>query len=208
LGYRVIEEYIAMGRDMASNVWPTSANAESGSTAGPDLEQMNRRVMQYASDFAAAWVDLVEKTMTSNPGAATGWFNTATSTPGGGTTSTGSSSAGSQPRSASGTTSRTAPPPIRVAFEVRSTRRTRISADVHGTGRSFTTQRLRPADGEGPGLPVSTRFENEQLVLTVDVPPDTAPGRYTGCVVDDASNVTRGTVSLDVLAPSEANSDD
>jgi hypothetical protein len=190
LGYRVVDDYISMGRDMASTFWQPLTGDSNGDGATPDMEQLTTRVMQYASDFAAAWVDLVEKTMANGPGPMS------SHQPPKYAATTNASSATTSSSSASSRSNEGLMP---VVFEVRSSRRTQLSAEVRSGAAAYLTQRLRPADGEGEGIAVATRLEDDKLVFSVDVGDEVPAGRYTSCVVDEISNVTRGTLSLNLL---------
>ena len=72
-----------------------------------------------------------------------------------------------------------------------------------GSWGTLVVHALRPEGHDGPaivGVSIDARAEESTLRVSVEVPADQAPGVYNGMLVDTASNLPRGTLTVRVLA--------
>src|SRR5215470_15787877 len=63
LGYRVIDEYIRQGQKAARRLNDRSFGTQA---VASDLQELGMRMTQYASDFAAVWLEFVQLAATRN----------------------------------------------------------------------------------------------------------------------------------------------
>jgi hypothetical protein len=72
-----------------------------------------------------------------------------------------------------------------------------------GAWSTLAAHALRPEGHDGPairGVSIDARPEESTLRVSVAVPADQAPGVYNGMLVDTASNLPRGTLTVRVVA--------
>lgn len=187
LGYRVIEEYIRQGQEVARAVWAPGASGDRS-----DPQRLTERMVQYASDLTSVWMELMQTVM--------------------GTAAV-ASNAPRPPRADPGPfdiggVSNGAPPPgpveapaISVALESR--RRAEVTVDLRpgiGDG-AFLVHDLRPSSGKGPrlsGVKVERAKPPAPVVVRVRVPDALPAGLYTGMVIDPATNLPQGTIAVQV----------
>ena len=190
LGYRVVDEYIRQGQKAAQRINERSYGPDSMSS---DAQDLAIRMLQYASDFAAVWVEFMQL-----------------------------ASAGSAVRSTTGapgaeanvtpTSHRAAPEPprrdetTRWHIEVCSTQPTEVSLDVrpNSAHRPLIVHALRAPDPQKPRLTevaIEHGADDSPSRLRIRVPSDQPCGTYSGVIVDEQSNRPVGSVTVRVGAP-------
>jgi hypothetical protein len=193
-GYRVIEEYIRQGQEVARSLWP---GARVGSTPGAEPLNMTERMIRSASDFAGLFSEFLQTF--SLPG---------TLPP-----------PGSRPIPGFGIADKEkadppaqAPPaaakdhsPTLVSVDVESKRRTEVTLelkplswtanlDVHDLRSArINAQRLR-------GIKAICLPDERRIVFRVRIPDRQPAGTYSGLVVDRSTNLPRGTLSVRIVA--------
>ena len=204
LGYQVIEDYIRQGEEFARAMSgapggsPASffSSPSAGNGAG-DLQATAGRLFQVVADFAAAWTDLMQTTSNRRPDPLSrqprpdfpGFEINKPSTP----------APPATPREASTQVAQQAP----LTLRLDSKRRVEVAVDIRpeaGAGR-IVAHDLRAIDATLP------RIENVQiergtgggLVIQLRIEDDQPVGVYSGIVVDEQTNLPRGTLSVRVL---------
>ena len=195
LGYRVIDEYIRQGQRAAQRINDRSFGPD---TLTNDFQEVGTRLAQYASDFAALWIELMQL---ATVGGAARW-----PVP--------------PPDSRPPATPRDTPPPpaaaavkspvnagdhARVKIAVASAQLTEVDLDVRpeAVGRRLLIQALRPIE---PGKPKLTDVTidrpdgSEPPTLRIRVPPSQPAGVYNGLIIDEETSRPVGSLSLRVVA--------
>ncbi len=94
--------------------------------------------------------------------------------------------------------------PDRVFVSVASQRRVESVLELRrGSWSALAAHALRPEGHEAPairGVTIEARPEESLLRVSVVVPAEQGPGVYNGMIVDTASNLPRGTLTVRVLA--------
>jgi hypothetical protein len=207
-GYRVINDYLAQGQRHAENLrfpdWATllqgtPSNANSGTNPAlstPEMQQLMRRTLQYGWDFAGLWFEMWNRIGWPPPGAV--------SVPPGAV----------QPQSPFNPSPEPAPSgferatavsesaPDRVLVSITSEKRTESVLELRrGASGPLIAHALRPEGHDAPAIRGVTiqLIEGEGTVrVSVEVPSDQPPGIYNGMIVDSASNLPRGTLTVKV----------
>lgn len=114
-------------------------------------------------------------------------------------------SAGAVPRPAPApSTAGASESPDRVFVSVASQRRVESVLELRrGSWSTLVVHALRPEGFEAPairGVAIDAHPEESLLRVSVEVPADQPPGVYNGMIVDTASNLPRGTLTVRVLA--------
>jgi hypothetical protein len=198
LGYRVIEEYMRQGQSFARSVWSPRFAQEA---LGADPQQLAGRMYQYASDFAGAWLEYLQAMMAQVPSAPI-------PQPGGhvagfGLGDNGAATVAAPPAARPETTADAATAPT-ASVQIASRRRTEVTADLKpgpldGTLSVFD---LRARDASLPrisGVAADVSKTEHRITLRIEVPDDQPAGIYTGLIVDDATNLPRGTLTVRVF---------
>jgi hypothetical protein len=197
LGYRVVDEYIRQGQKAAQRLNERSYGVQ---TMAGDVQDLAMRMTQYASDFAAVWLQLVQLAAAGNsaPGAqrATGGVDRAT--PEAATVPTGAGVLGQGPRpdaTPSGAT--------RVRIEVRSAQPTEVVVDIRpeATSRPLIVHALRAVDPDKPrldGVHFEPGSEEAAACLRIDVPTGHPAGVYSALMIDQETSRPVGTVSVTI----------
>ena len=63
LGYRVVDEYIRRGQQAAQRINDRSYDVQAMTS---DVQDLGSRTLQYASDFAGVWFDLIQRAATDS----------------------------------------------------------------------------------------------------------------------------------------------
>jgi hypothetical protein len=190
LGYRVIEDYLKQSQQAAQAFAPSSWPGGGPAGATDDMQQMAQRVMQYGWDFAGLWMEMWTR-MGGTPG-----FRP----PMPGFTTDPRPGAGAAP----------APPAPPQAATVQES----LAISVDSVLPTVTSVALRPGQpgelvvhalrAEGhEAAPIRTvsierSAEDGRMVVQVIIPADQAPGEYRAVIVEAASNLPRGTLSVRV----------
>lgn len=188
LGYRVIDDYLQQGQRVARRLSDGRPAPEVWAT---EIQDLGVRMARYASDFMAAWMELLE--LTARGG---GRMPNAAPTPDG-------------PAPSPGVAERSAPPPVdvqapRVRVAVRSRRPVEVDVDYRPervTG-SVRVHALRALEADKPRLEnvsfqPATAADPPRLVL--HVPDAQPPGSYEGLLVDERTNRPVGSVRVDLF---------
>jgi hypothetical protein len=204
-GYQVIDEYMRQGEEFARTMYGSAAGESSplfpfspprGSSGG-DAQEMAGRLFQVAADFAGAWMDLMQTT-----------------------TGRGGQRPGSEPRPDVPGFDINAPPSSAPApaadpevaraeqrapltLQIDSKQRVEVAVDVRSdpAGGPIVAHDLRAID---PALPriekvQIERTSGEGLVIRLRISDKQPPGVYSGVVVDERTNLPRGTISVRVI---------
>ena len=199
LGYRVVDEYIRQGQKAAQRLNERSYGVQ---TMASDVQDLAMRMTQYASDFAAVWLQLVQLAAAGNsaPGAPRAAGGVDRATPEAAAVPTGDGAVGRAGRAEA-----TSPGATRVRIEVRSAQPTDMAVDIRpdGANRPLIVHALRAVDPDKPRLD-GVRFEpgSEEAAacLRIDVPAGHPPGVYSGLMIDQGTSRPVGTVSVTITA--------
>lgn len=191
LGYRVIDEYLRQGQQVARSFNP-------GSTSLPeDATQMSQRLMQYGWDFAGLWFEMWSKMSSSGMGPSSPF------SPPAGASAPAKASAGAAVEGPSGTANVAAPPANggreRVVVTISSQRPTTAALEVRpGTGANLVVHALRAEGHDAPPIRDITleRHEDGSLALRVVIGAEQPAGIYNAMILDATSNLPQGTLSV------------
>jgi hypothetical protein len=190
LGYRVVDEYIRQGQKAAQRLNERSYGAQ---TMAGDVQDLAMRMTQYASDFAAVWLQLVQLAATGN-GPPSG------SPPGDGIERGPSTDA---PPSSSERSEVSPPATTRVCIEVHATQPTEVAVDIRpdAATRPLIVHALRAVNPDTPRLD-EVSFEpgsdDSPARLRIRVPTGQVAGTYSGLMIDEATSRPVGTVSVTI----------
>ncbi len=196
LGYRVVDEYIRRGQQAARRINDRSYDAQAMTS---DVQDLGLRTLQYASDFAALWFDLVQRSATdSAPRRPHAAADGAGGTP--------PDEGADRPPPANGLSS-TEPEPARVKIEIVSAQPTEVALDLRPSapGQRLIVHALRAVEPDKPRLSdvgIRPASDGEPATLWIRVPPGQPAGVYSGLIVDEQSNRPLGTLSLRLAAQS------
>lgn len=228
-GYRVIEEYLRQGQDFARSLWPGAGGGPgngdgaadratpfgfatvrpSGSSSSPI--NMTERLIRSASDLAGLFSEFLQT------------FSLPGTLPAPGSSpipdfGIGAPAATPSPRSDDRRTGSTddresaapvvspAPFPTTVSIDLRSRRRTEVTATLAPGAwqERLQVHELRPLGAAVTqrltGVTAAAIEQERRVVLTIAVPDALAAETYSGLIVDATSNLPRGTLSVRVLA--------
>lgn len=200
LGYRVVDEYIRRGQRVAQRL---NERAYDVQAMTGDVQDLGMRTLQYASDFAALWLDLVQRAATDSallrPRATDGAQATVSSDETGG--DRGPTVRDPQPA----TTGRTQP--LRVTIEIASAQPAEVTLDLQpdATGLPLIVHALRAVDPEKPrvsDVAVRPGADGQPATLWIRVPPGQPAGVYSGVIIDAQSSRPVGTLHLRIAAQS------
>ena len=199
LGYRVVDEYIRQGQKAAQRLNERSYGVQ---TMAGDVQDLAMRMTQYASDFAAVWLQLVQLAAAGNsaPGSPRGAGGVDRATPEAPTAPTGAGVLGQRARPDA-----TAPEATRVRIEVRSAQPTEVAVDIRpeAASRPLIVHALRALDPDKPrldGVCFELGSEEAAACLRIDVPAGHPPGVYSGLMIDQGTSLPVGTVSVTITA--------
>jgi hypothetical protein len=210
LGYQVIEEYMRQGQAFARAAWDPYLPRAASSNG--EAQRLAERVYQYASDLAAVWLDYVrvatvQAPVTSAPRSPSprkeasfhaGAFNlrgpdTNAHSPGAAAEETALGDAGPAPIDEAATPE--------IAVEIASRRHASVRVDLK-PGSVQLPLSVHALRAKSPQLPrisdvAIERCPSENRILVrINVPPDQPAATYVGLVVDDETNLPRGSVTV------------
>jgi len=200
LGYRVIDEYLKVGRRAAARTsGPTNPSAAAG-----DPAQLTRRLAQYTSEMTQLWLEMLQAAVT-RPGGSGGEVG---QTAGPFTAPARSARDRAEPAAAS-QASPVAPaaavqsPPL-VSLDVSSHGRVEVSVDLRPArlGPRLVAHDLRCLDHDGARLrdvAVTYDPDGHRLSVRFHVPDELPPGTYSGLFVDPSDNLPRGSLVVRVF---------
>ena len=202
-GYQVIDDYLRQGQDFARTMWTPGS-----SPAPPDPQQLATRMVQYASDFAAACVEYLQS-MAGGSGLAGQAAPVGTAGP----FDIGRASAAANPATVSAapampaSTSKASPvpPTTSITLDVESSKRTQVSVELKPMAETLPliVHELRSFDAEQPRLTevaitAGDADAGEGLVVRLRIPDRQPRGVYSGLIVDTRTNLPRGTMTVRV----------
>jgi hypothetical protein len=222
LGYQVIDDYIRQGQEFA-RAMSSGAGGPGGAPFAPfgdmsDPQSMGGRLIQIAAEFANVWMDLVQTAgrgagQRPEPRPGVPGFDINPAPPAAeppAAPATTASRAAPAPAAATaddarGTTAARAP----VTLQVEAKRPVQIAIDVKPgpQGAGLVAHALRAIDPALPridGVGIERLDGEDGLLVRLRVPDDQPPGVYSGIIVDDKTNLPRGTLSVRVLEPDGA----
>jgi hypothetical protein len=190
LGYRVVDEYIRRGQQAARRINDRSYDVQAMTS---DVQDLGVRTLQYASDFAALWFDLLQRSATD-----AALLRPSAAAHGAGNPSP-DERAGSPPPADGYLPA--GPEPARVKIEIASAQPTEVELDLRpdAAGRRLVVHALRAVDPKKPRLgAVGFRpgSEGQPATVWVRVPPDQPPGAYRGVIIDEENSRPVGTLSV------------
>jgi hypothetical protein len=227
VGYQVIEDYMRQGEEFARAMYGAGSSGSIGGVAAPffaprgdggELQATAGRLLQVAADFAAAWMDLMQATSSRRTDAPVGGRRP--EVPGFDIDRTSSAPAAAAARpepgppppstpaaggeSAAGAW--TAPAPAPVTLRIHSKQQVEVALDIRpgpmaGPLVAHDLRAIDPALPRIGGVSVDGAEGGERLIVRVHVPDDHPPAVYSGIIVDERTNLPRGTISVRVLAP-------
>jgi hypothetical protein len=190
MGYRVIDEYLRQGQNVARAVWAPPPGAMPGDEG---LQQRMGAMFRSFSDFASLWLDMMARMGTGHapPVGTAGPFNV------------GGEARGAQAPRAEAPASEEGPTPglLSLNVEVDSTWRTEVLLDLrpHSASLPLRVHDLRAPEPDKPRLTdvtLETVPAEERVCIRVRVPDDQPPGVYSGLILDARTNLPRGTLSV------------
>lgn len=196
-GYRVYGEYVRQGQAAAQGFNPAAST--SGAPGAPnaqpvDMQQLSQRVMQYGLDFAGLWFEM----WTRMGGNASGWPPPASGP--GAIRSEAPVPPVSPPHE---TVDAAARGPVRISVCVVSEHRAAATLEVRpGPPGPLVAHALRAEGHEAPPIrdvTIESSAGDGAVTVTIGVPATQPPGVYNGMIVDGASSLPRGTVSVRVF---------
>jgi hypothetical protein len=172
-GYRIVEEYLQQSRRVASEIAPgLSGNADQG------IGGLTSRMLRTTSEMFELWFQLLDASGPARqaPMAPVGDGNASTAGP-------------------------SAPAPAGICVQLESRRPARVTVDVRAgaRGRALVAHALRSSDDSLPRIgdvSVEDSRDGEPMSVRVRIPDDQPPGIYHGMVIDDASSLPVGTISV------------
>jgi hypothetical protein len=199
LGYRVVDEYIRQGQKAAQRLNERSYGAQ---TMAGDVQDLAMRMTQYASDFAAVWLQLVQLAAAGNgaPGAPRTAHRMEPPAPEAAADQAVDGTAG-RPARAGGTPHEA----TRVRIEVRSAQPTEVAVDIRpdAANRPLIVHALRAVDPDKPrldGVYFQPGSDEAAACLRINVPAGHPPGVYSGLMIDAGTTRPVGTVSVTITA--------
>jgi hypothetical protein len=200
LGYRVIEDYLRQGQTAARGMFDGSP-AQAGDASERDPQRLAERMIQYASDLAAVWFEYVRvvggpRPAAAGPAAASGETPPFDIEPPAPVPPSPLREARPDPSEAF--------PATRIALALTSKQPTEVIVDLKpgSAALALSAHDLRARDAGIPriaGVVIATDPAADLVKIQIAVPDDQPLATYTGVILDDATNLPRGTLSLRVI---------
>lgn len=189
MGYRIVEEYLQQSRNVAASIAPAA-----GSDAINSVAALQSRMARATADMFDVWFQMLNASANVQPG----------------TGASGSSANGGGHANGNGHTPVHAAPAQQFApdqertgieVEIQSLRPARVAVDLRpGAGRSsMLVHALRSTDETLPrisGVSVEAASSARPVLVRVAVPADQPAGIYSGMIIDEASSLPVGTLSV------------
>jgi hypothetical protein len=198
LGYRVIGEYMRQGEAFARS---NGSRPSEGDPVSSDPRKLTERMVEHASELATAWLEFVQTTLVGAPPAPGSRGEAGAQDPG-------AFDLGGPPAAATAAPPRTVPrapsAPRRISIEIASKRRAEVTVDLHPEAgvAPLVAHDLRARDPDLPrihGVTIGPPGTSDRVLVRIAVPDDQPAATYTGLVVDDATNLPCGSVSVRVF---------
>jgi hypothetical protein len=184
MGYRVIDEYVRQGAAVASSF----ASAGTKDVAAADLPRLADRMLKYATDFSAAWLEAMTM-MAATVGSVTA--NGATDP----NTRTARSS------SPETNAAHAWPAELRMSLELRSKHPAEVLLSLDGSapGELLKVEPLRAHSGKAKIEDVVVELPTDAsgaVRVKVNVPTQCKRGRYTGAILEAKASKPRGRLTV------------
>jgi hypothetical protein len=184
MGYRLIEEYLKRGQQVAEAMW--NSQPPLSSMGVPGFGVPPERVLEYGAQVVNLWFQMASKAWSAPP--------QEHSDPGGF-----DFVAPGEPAAAPSTApARPGPLAPLVSLDLASAFPLEVTVELRSESarKELLPHLLRTADGEAPGLKPAVAWIGEGHVrVSLEVPPSQPPGTYVGVVVDAATNLPLGTIT-------------
>jgi hypothetical protein len=199
MGYRVIEEYLRQGQDMARTMWNPYAQAQAPEGGMP---QPMVAMLRSFSEFASLWMDLMGRAGPlgsarppdfTPPSGSAGPFSVNEPEP------------EPRPPPAPVTVAPEAPAtvagPLGLTLDLESRRRVEVSVDLRprSAGLALRVHDLRALEADKPrltGITVEGSPGEERVTLRLRIPEEHPPGVYSGIILDEHTSLPRGTLTV------------
>jgi hypothetical protein len=204
LGYRVIEEYLRQGQNVARAMGVPSFGA-----APADEGAQNRMgaMLRSFTDFASLWMDMMGRMGAGAGGAAAPGFTPASGT-------AGPFPAGGGPEATEAPKAVAPEPqaepqgmaPMGLTLDIQSARRVEVSVDLRprSLGLPLVVHDLRAPEPDKPrltGVTIEGLPDEEWVCLRLRVPEEHPPGIYSGLILDERTSLPRGTLTVRIPSP-------
>src|SRR5688572_30592481 len=181
IGYKIVEQYLETGRSLAAGVAPTAADR--GEMGNP-MADLASRMMRHTADLFEVWFQMMDVS------------GAARARPGFGTPATAPA-----PEAPAGPSNDAPSPSVGFAVQVESSRPATVAVDLRGAapGAVLVAHALRSEDESLPrikGVTVSTSLNGAPVVIRVPIPDSQPDGIYNGMIIDEATSLPVGTVSV------------
>jgi hypothetical protein len=188
IGYKIVEQYLETGRSLAAGVAP-AANERFDS--GNPMGDLASRMMRHTADLFEVWFQMMDVSGAGRPRSAPGFPAAMAEAP-----------------SAAASNGASAPSPG-FSVEVESSRPATVAVEMRGpaSGAVLVAHALRSEDESLPrivGVTVSTSADGAPAVVRVPVPDGQPDGIYNGMIIDEATSLPVGTVSVRLGAKGKA----
>jgi len=179
-GYRIVEEYLEQSRRVASQIAPglLPENVEQG------LGGLTSRLVRTTSEMFELWFQMIDAAGTARQ----------------------ASQANREPMptnaaSQAAPTAQAAPVSCGVTVQVQSRQPARVTVDLRpgSAGKRLTAHALRSNDDALPridGVRVDATQDAEPVLVAVRIPDNQPAGVYNAMIIDDATSLPVGTVSV------------
>lgn len=215
MGYRVIEEYLRQGQNVARAMGFSFPGGPGGTPFDDGLQNHMGAMLRSFSDFASLWMDLMGRM-----GARGGFAG-----PGAGVAPAagradpfavgGPGEAGAPGRRSPRVPGPMAPSvapearvaaPLGLSLDIESSRRVELSVELHPrtSGMSLVVHDLRAPEPDKPrltGVKLELLPDEERLVLRLRVPEGHPSGIYSGLILDERTSLPRGTLCVRIPSP-------
>lgn len=205
MGYRVIEEYLRQGQNVARAMGVPSAG---GPPADEGLQNRMGAMLRSFADFASLWMDLMGKMAACGGTAVAPGVAPASGSAGPFPVGEGPAAPEQPPKAA-------APPssseplsevPVGLTLDIQSPRRVEVSVDLRSRslGLPLVVHELRAPEPDKPritGARLESLRDEERVCLRLQVPAEHPPGVYSGLILDERTSLPRGTLTVRIPPP-------
>jgi len=197
-GYRVIDEYLRQGQEAARAAWLGGFPGLGGERGRGEAElaAMAGQMLRYSTELASFWTAMLNNVSRPSPAGdiprppAPGGFDFGGPVP----------SPKPAPESpAAAAPAHEAAPAVTLALDSKRPLEVTVRLDPHGPLGKLRVHDLRAASEELPRLRgVRAELRSGSLSIALKVGKDQPAGVYSGMIVDDATNLPAGTLSVRV----------
>jgi hypothetical protein len=206
-GYRVIQDYMRQGQSFAKAVWPATAW---GGPSAADPQKMVERMFQYASDLATAWLEYTQTTMGmtgqmpfGRPPAGPRGAPPAPKVDGFDVDPHPEQARPSTAQAASRESGESPAGIPTISVDIASRTRAEVTVELKpGPVGALSALDLRDRHAKFPrisGVAIEADAAGQRVVVRLKVVDDQPPGVYSGLIVDDVTNLPRGTLAVRIF---------